>query len=118
YDWLSEIQSFYTSSIKNMAIHGFRRLASSLKKHKQKIYVTNVFKLSPFSRTRVKYLLQTLMQATPYPKFDVGIVFVSNEEIQERNREDRGVDTPTDILSYPFNDIEKPGIIPREELRY
>lgn len=52
-----------------------------------------------------------LLSFTPYPNFDLTIIFVGNKEIHKRNLEDRGIDRPTDVLSYPFNEIKEPGKI-------
>lgn len=56
-------------------------------------------------------MAKRLLSFTPYPDFDLAIIFVGNKEIQKRNFEDRGIDKPTDILSYPFNKITIPGKI-------
>ena len=42
----------------------------------------------------------------------VSVTFTDNEGIREKNREFRGIDTPTDVLSFPMYDFkkgEKPG---------
>jgi len=36
---------------------------------------------------------------------DVELLIVSNQKIHKLNREFRGVDKPTDVLSFPLNDI-------------
>lgn len=48
-----------------------------------------------------------------YEKFpfeaEVNLILVDNETIHEINREHRGVDAPTDVLSFPMISYEKPG---------
>ena len=39
--------------------------------------------------------------------FEVSISFVSNEEIMDLNREYRGIDAVTDVLSFPMLEFEK-----------
>jgi probable rRNA maturation factor len=43
----------------------------------------------------------------PY-EAEVSVTLTNNEEIRESNREFRGIDKPTDVLSFPMVDYEKP----------
>jgi probable rRNA maturation factor len=36
---------------------------------------------------------------------DIELIITSNDEIQEINREYRGIDRPTDVLSFPYEDM-------------
>ena len=44
----------------------------------------------------------------PY-EAEVNVVLTDNESIQEVNREYRGIDAPTDVLSFPMIEYEEPG---------
>jgi probable rRNA maturation factor len=44
-----------------------------------------------------------------YETYDVTLLLVDDEEMRETNLESRGIDAPTDILSFPFHDYEEPG---------
>ena len=44
----------------------------------------------------------------PY-EAEVGITLTTNEEIQLINREQRGIDSPTDVLSFPMTQFPKAG---------
>lgn len=48
-----------------------------------------------------------------YPHYDVVLVLVDDDEIQELNRDYLGLDRPTDILSFPFDQdvIVEPGVL-------
>lgn len=50
-----------------------------------------------------------------YETYDVTLLLVEDEEMQETNLESRGVNTPTDILSFPFHDHKKPGLLVEPE---
>ena len=43
----------------------------------------------------------------PY-EVEVNVILTDNEAIQEINREHRGIDAPTDVLSFPLVDYETP----------
>ena len=47
-------------------------------------------------------------------ELDVNILVVSPEDMQEINRENRGVDSVTDVLSFPYYDYEEPGVFEGE----
>ena len=43
----------------------------------------------------------------PY-EAEVSVTLTDNEAIREINREHRGIDSPTDVLSFPMVDYERP----------
>ena len=47
-------------------------------------------------------------QECPY-EAQVDLLITDDESIREINREQRGIDTPTDVLSFPMIQFEKPG---------
>lgn len=44
-----------------------------------------------------------------YHSYDLSIFLVDDEEMRKINLESRGIDRPTDILSFPFGEAEHPG---------
>lgn len=66
---------------------------------------------------RVKALVKSAIRAAlenEHFKYDplISVTFTDNEGIREKNREFRGIDAPTDVLSFPMYDFkkgEKPG---------
>ncbi len=60
------------------------------------------------------------MEEVPY-EFDIYLTMVDNEAIHEINKEHRGIDRPTDVLSFPNLDFEVPGdfsLIEENEANY
>ena len=60
---------------------------------------------------RLKMLVRAAVEATlDYEQYgnpcEVSVTFVDNEEIHELNKKFRGVDKPTDVLSFPLFDYE------------
>ena len=59
-------------------------------------------------------------EEVPY-EFDIYVTIVNNDTIQEINREQRNIDRPTDVLSFPNLDFETPGdfgLIEEHEANY
>ena len=50
-------------------------------------------------------IFNTLVYEGVEGKFEVSVTFVDNEEIRTLNREHRGKDAPTDVLSFPMFDF-------------
>ena len=50
-----------------------------------------------------------------YETYDVTLLLVDDDEMQETNLESRGVDAPTDILSFPFLQAKRPGLLEEPE---
>jgi probable rRNA maturation factor len=46
-----------------------------------------------------------------YETYDVSLLLVDDEEMKETNSRTRGVDAPTDILSFPFSEAAEPGTL-------
>ena len=60
------------------------------------------------------------MEDVPY-EFDIYVTMVDKETIHEINKEHRGIDRPTDVLSFPNLDFEVPGdfsLIEENEANY
>jgi probable rRNA maturation factor len=47
-----------------------------------------------------------------YHSYDVSLILVDDDEMQSTNHESRGMDKPTDILSFPFSEALRPGVLP------
>ncbi|KAG0320465.1 hypothetical protein BGZ99_004497 [Dissophora globulifera] len=60
----------------------------------------------------VKTQIQLLLTAAGYRDWDIGVCLMSNKAIQQLNSEYRGKDKPTDILSFPFAEAVRPGVLP------
>jgi len=63
-------------------------------------------------RNTIKRILKLLL----YDTYDITLLLVDDEEMRETNFESRGVNSPTDILSFPFHfPTEKSGLLKEPE---
>ncbi len=83
-------------------------------------YVENeTGKAFPFSvEDTVRLVCEAVLEeeACPY-EVQVNVVLTDNEGIRETNREARGIDSPTDVLSFPNVDFEREGVFDIDENR-
>src|SRR6187402_2720533 len=52
---------------------------------------------------------QAMLGVLKYPEFDLGILLTTNKTIRLFNKQYRGKDKPTDILSFPYHTTLKAG---------
>ena len=75
---------------------------------KLKVYFSNAQKAVAITPEIKKLLRKAIKTALEYENFgrdaEVSLSFVTNDEIHELNRDYRGVDRPTDVLSFPMLD--------------
>lgn len=62
--------------------------------------------------TLMKRVIRTAVsEAYPDHKFEVNVTICDDEEIHLINKAHRGIDRPTDVLSFPFYDFDNPEIM-------
>ena len=74
---------------------------------------------SPFAFNAEALLRQVITavldsEDCPY-ECEIDVLLTDNEAIREINREERGIDAPTDVLSFPLVDFEAPAVFDRLE---
>ncbi|NLK93953.1 MAG: rRNA maturation RNase YbeY [Clostridiales bacterium] len=74
------------------------------------IYVDNIQSKVNISEKEIEGLKETILKALMEEEVkvpcEVSLLFVDNEKIREINRENRGIDRETDVLSFPMLDYE------------
>ncbi|TDH07201.1 hypothetical protein EPR50_G00121020 [Perca flavescens] len=84
------------------------------------VVLRNLQKVVPLRRARLRKDVDTLRHILGIHKFDLGIVCVDNNRIQQINNMYRKKNVPTDVLSFPFYEDLRPGKLPsplhRDEL--
>ncbi|KAA8588372.1 hypothetical protein FQN60_001566 [Etheostoma spectabile] len=69
------------------------------------VVLRNLQKVVPLRRARLRKDVDTLRHILGIQKFDLGIVCVDNNRIQQINNIYRKKNVPTDVLSFPFYEI-------------
>jgi rRNA maturation RNase YbeY len=64
---------------------------------------------------RLRSTVSDVRKRLGYDTYDVSLVLVDDEEMQETNLETRGINSPTDILSFPFHPAVRPGKLQEPE---
>ncbi|XP_072300197.1 endoribonuclease YbeY-like [Eucyclogobius newberryi] len=84
------------------------------------VVLRNLQKVVPIRRARLRKDVDTLRHILGIQKFDLGVVCVDNQRIQQINSLYRKKNVPTDVLSFPFYEDVRPGKLPcplhRDEL--
>ena len=58
-----------------------------------------------------RVIRRAVSEAYPNHKFEINVTVCDDEEIRAINKEHRGIDRPTDVLSFPFLDFETPDVM-------
>lgn len=80
------------------------------RKMKLKIYFENEQELIPLTYKTKMLIRNTIEETLDYEQYgnvcEVSVSFTDNEGIRELNKKFRGIDRPTDVLSFPLFDYE------------
>ena len=79
------------------------------------LVLRNLRRAVPLRRARLHEKVQVMRRALWVQRFDLGVVCVDNRKIQPINRIYRDKNTPTDVLSFPFQEDLKAGKIPQPD---
>jgi len=61
---------------------------------------------------KIEEAMSTIRDIIGYPTYDINLILTEDAEMQQTNLETRGIDRPTDILSFQFQDVvNEPGVL-------
>ena len=69
------------------------------------VLLRNLQKVVPLRRARLRRDVDMLRHILGVQKFDLGIICVDNNRIQQINHIYRKKNVPTDVLSFPFHEV-------------
>ncbi len=76
------------------------------------IVIKNTQRQYQLDTSALKKNIETILNAVGYPDYDVTIWFTTNPTIRKYNKQFRGKDTATDVISFPYYETKKPGTLP------
>ena len=79
------------------------------------IYLRNATRKHPIDRARVERAARALLAATGRPRASLSISFVGDAAMRKLNRDHRGKDRTTDVLSFP---MYEPFTVPRAPAKH
>ena len=62
-------------------------------------------------KDRFKTTISQIRTLLGYPTYDIAVMLVDDNDMQETNAETRNVNEPTDVLSFPFHEAIEPGVL-------
>lgn len=71
--------------------------------------------IKDIDETALRRTVERISKILGYETYDVTLLLVDDEEMRETNLESRGIDAPTDILSFPFHEHTQAGILEEPE---
>ncbi|KAM6162207.1 endoribonuclease YbeY isoform 2-T2 [Erethizon dorsatum] len=77
------------------------------------LVIRNLQRAIPIRRAPLRRNVEIVRSILGVEKFDLGIIFLDNKNIQHINGIYRKKNVPTDVLSFPFHENLKPGEIPQ-----
>jgi probable rRNA maturation factor len=75
------------------------------------IYVENNQESLKIDLERLKATIAKIRDLMGYRTYDVSLLLVDDQEMRETNEETRGMNEPTDVLSFPFTEAIEPGVL-------
>lgn len=70
------------------------------------IYIKNTQRTFTLNKQKIQQTLELILKLLKYKDFDISLWFTNNATIKKYNRDYRGKDKPTDVLSFPYQDVE------------
>ncbi|XP_003463199.1 endoribonuclease YbeY isoform X1 [Cavia porcellus] len=77
------------------------------------LVIRNLQRTIPIRRVPLRRNVEIVRNILGVEKFDLGIIFLDNKNIQHINRIYRKKNIPTDVLSFPFYENLKAGEVPQ-----
>eukprot|EP00934_Nitzschia_sp_Nitz4_P001201 Nitzschia sp. Nitz4//scaffold61_size107673//48612//49274//NITZ4_004235-RA/size107673-processed-gene-0.186-mRNA-1//-1//CDS//3329555710//1201//frame0 len=75
------------------------------------LYYNEQRDLKDIDEKAIRNTVDQIRKCVGYETYDVTLILCDDEEMQISNAESRGVDAPTDVLSFPFLDVIEPGLL-------
>lgn len=74
------------------------------------IYIKNTQRSIKLDTNAIKKDIERILVLIDYSDFDVSVWFTTSKTIHAYNKDYRGKDKPTDVISFPYYEDAKPGV--------
>jgi probable rRNA maturation factor len=78
------------------------------------IVIKNTQRQHPLDTAALKTKITKVLAAVGYPDYDLTIWFTTNPTIRKYNKQFRGKDKATDVISFPYYETKTPGKLPKK----
>lgn len=78
------------------------------------IVIKNTQRTYPIDKKKLEKMIAQVLQAVEYPDYDLTVWFTTNPTIRKYNKQFRGKDKATDVISFPYYETKKPGTLPKK----
>ena len=77
------------------------------------ITIKNTQREYPIDTIALERKITIVLNAVGYPDYDLNIWFSTNSTIKKYNKQFRGKDAVTDVISFPYYETKTPGKLPK-----
>jgi len=77
------------------------------------IVIKNTQRSYHIDAPKLKKQVAIVLNAIGYPEYDLTLWFTTNATIRRYNRQFRGKDKETDVISFPYYETTTPGLLPK-----
>lgn len=78
------------------------------------ITIKNRQRAYPIDSVLLEKKVARVLKAVGYSQYELNIWFTTNQTMKKYNKQFRHKDAATDVISFPYYDVEKPGTLPKE----
>ena len=103
--------TFRRSSAASSSSNGQRRTPTAPAKKSGDVDFYDEQEVLKLDQDRLCRTVTDIRRLIGYDTYSVTLILVDDAEMQSMNKESRGIDAPTDILSFPFHAAIEPGVL-------
>lgn len=81
------------------------------------IVIKNTQRRYPIDPASLEKAVTKVLKAVGYPNYDLTIWFTTDPTIRKYNKQFRGKDKATDVISFPYYETKKPGTLPKASIQ-
>ena len=80
------------------------------------IIIKNTQRTYQINKKELERVIAQVLTTVGYPEYDLTVWLTTNSTIRKYNKQFRGKDKATDVLSFPYYETKKPGMLPKQSI--